>query len=125
MGVDAVLMKDGKEVAFLGRLHQFAEPFSNELETDYDKLVCKSDSLSKDLLSKIERLVYFVAGRRDFADFEGNWEELTKGEMYDILMDDIVDEIEYFEDEMIGIGKKQLLGAILEFNEDLSVRVDY
>ena len=87
--------------------------------------MCKSDALSKDLLSKIERLVFFVAGRRDFADFEGNWEELTKGEMYDILMDDIVDEIEYFEDEMIGIGKKQLLGAILEFNEDLSVRVDY
>lgn len=125
MGVDAVLMKDEEAVAFLGRLHQFAEPFSNELETDYDKLVCKSNALSKDLMSKIERLVFFVAGRRDFADFEGNWEELTKGEMYDILMDDIVDEVEYFEDEMIGIGKKQLLGAILEFNEDLSVRVDY
>ncbi len=116
MGVELSITKNGEFVTELGRAYHFHN-IHNDLDVDYDVLEKQVESIEEYLINKINNLVSYMEGREkllltlngiEVNDVDGGRKP------YEDRLNEIFSTIKENSEELIGIGKKQLLGYILE-----------
>ena len=120
MGTNLVIRKNGKYITELGRQHRFTKPGSDELDIR-DDFEDELETLQEDVLGKIFKIQAFLTGKKEVVEqfnIDYPQEEFTKGETYDIMMEQLYDSIEYLTDTAWENSQKSLVGYML-MDEDL------
>jgi len=119
MGIELSITKNGEFVTELGRAYHFQNIDTNnsELDIDYDVLENRVEKVENYLIDQINNLVSYMEGRENLLLSmlsDDIIEDVDRIHFHGERLDEIIATIKDNSDELIDIGKKHLLGYILE-----------
>jgi hypothetical protein len=123
MGTNVIITKNGEYVTEVGRSHIFQNYNNNdELDTDYDELESQVTSLEQIIIKQVKELKVFVQSRENLLLSLLGKENINTGEVLDDMVHEIIICIRENSDDLMKIGKKQMLSYILD-DETMSYEI--
>ena len=116
MGTHLSITKNGEHVTELGRAYHFQKDMnSGSLDDDYDELERQVNFIEEDFIKQLDELRVFVSGREKLLiSLLGKENVVDTGETLDNMVHEMILDIRDNSEELMRIGKKQLLSYILE-----------